>query len=85
MSYEGYYQFLCPEGHYWTSDCYSEDKICHCGKEAIWENSVDITNGSFEGEIRIDGYIALKQIYEKKCDKCGSILEMKYEIPKEAR
>ena len=25
MSFEGYYQFLCKKGHYWTENVYSID------------------------------------------------------------
>lgn len=83
MSYEGYVQFICPQGHYWTEDCYQDRGECpKCGYAAIWENSVDITNGSFEGDERIDGYVELKIKKQDKCDKCNSILEETYHIPK---
>lgn len=46
MSYEGYIQFLCPSGHLWTQDVYSDRHNClFCGESAIWENDVDETNG----------------------------------------
>jgi len=48
MSYEGYSQFLCTEGHYWTIDCYfiKKDNWCSiCCKKAIWGNMVNDTNG----------------------------------------
>jgi len=89
ISFEGYYQKLCKNGHYWTTDCYINDEICpYCGEISIWENLVNITNGSFYTdpetgkEKRIDGYIELKIKSQKKCDKCDSILETIYEIPK---
>lgn len=52
MSFEGYIQKLCKNGHYWTADAsiYSddEDNICDvCGEKACWENLVDLTNGHF--------------------------------------
>ena len=57
MSYEGYSQLLCKNGHYWKKDCYEVDytelkdhKCPVCKKPAIWENMVDITNGSFDDD-----------------------------------
>jgi len=94
MSYEGYSQLLCKDGHYWEVDCNCtsgklEDETCPvCSNPAIWENMVDITNGSFdpywsmEEKNRIDGYIELEILKEEKCDKCGSILVRIYKIPK---
>lgn len=79
MSYEGYSQFLCSKGHLWMRDCYAIDyagKSCPiCQNLAVWENMVDITNGSEDDEgNRIDGYIDLeinKPAVICKCDKCG--------------
>lgn len=56
MSYEGYEQFVCPDGHTWNVDAmthsYDSDKerkenvTCpHCGQIAEWQCSVDETNG----------------------------------------
>lgn len=87
MSYEGYSQFLCKNGHQWTADCMMADdetKCPACFEEKVWENMVDVTNGSFDDEgKRCDGYVELKVLEQKSCDKCQSILETKYEIPKE--
>ena len=59
MSYEGYTQYLCPLGHYWTEDAMagyyceysngtSDSPSCpHCKAPPAWENMVDTTNGSF--------------------------------------
>lgn len=71
MSYEGYVQLLCAEGHLsevcWTG---KEPKRCRCGAKMVWRNAVDITNGSFEQvekngawydtKKRIDGLVRLK-------------------------
>lgn len=86
MSYEGYSQFLCKNGHLWTADCWkaeTEMKCPVCGKQKVWENMVDTTNGSFEDGERIDGYIELEVKSRKTCSKCHSILETRYKIPKE--
>lgn len=46
MSYEGYYQLWCPNGHYWEQNVYAFDECCsRCGEHYIVENSVDETNG----------------------------------------
>lgn len=88
MSFEGYYQRLCKEGHYWCVDTcgydIEEDELClKCGTKYVWENLVDVTNGSYEyNGIRIDGYIALEEKERTVCDKCNSTLELKFKIPK---
>jgi len=48
MSYEGYVELLCKNGHYWTVDAYGalDDACCHrCGEHFAWNHSVDETNG----------------------------------------
>jgi hypothetical protein len=85
MSYEGYSQFLCKNGHAWEENCNfvdSKNKCPTCGEKFIWENMVDVTNGSYyEGE-RIDGYIELKVKSIKSCSHCGKPQEVTYKIPK---
>ena len=82
MSFKGFYQHLCSNGHYWTTDVYEE--MCpRCGEKAIWENIVDITNSSFdECDKRVDGHTELVLKLETKCSQCGNILERTYKIPK---
>jgi hypothetical protein len=85
MSWEGYYQHLCEKGHYWSkcAEYTEEDITCSiCGSHVVWTNTVDTTNGSFEGRKRIDGYIKLKVEKETKCKECGHTLEVTYKIPK---
>ena len=90
MSYEGYDQVLCENGHYHTYDCWefwtSEGWVCpNCGAKAVWSNMVDVTNGSWDEETheRIDGFVELQLLDECKCGHCGSILEVRYKIPTE--
>lgn len=91
MSYEGYSQFLCKYGHYWTVDCnmihHWEDEKCPYGHHAVWENMVNITNGSFDddGKTRIDGFIELKEKSRRECSKCGTVTEIRYKIPKQKK
>ena len=98
MSYEGYSQLLCKNGHTWNVDCNemlryekrSDVKCPHCGEKAIWKNMVDETNGSFDDDgHRIDGYIKLKMRIERSgvCSACGKkhICEQTYYIPEKKR
>lgn len=78
MSYEGYSQLICKNGHYWSLDCYSvmDINLCpKCNMPSVWENSVDETN------CESVGYFPVKPIRQDKCEHCGSILEIIYEIP----
>lgn len=89
MSYEGYSQFLCKNGHYWTVDCNlaDYDRECPtCFEPVFWENMVNETNGTHEDDgTRIDGYIELEVDKEIKCT-CGEcIKEITYKIPKEGK
>lgn len=47
MSYEGFVEFLCEQGHYHTCDCNdSYPKTCEvCGGSINYRHSVDTTNG----------------------------------------
>jgi len=95
VSYNGYSQFLCKHGHQWTKDCYELDwtdekdypKCPVCGEPHVWENMVNLTNGSFDKEgNRIDGYVELKplQINKVICANCGDEHVCRcstYEIP----
>jgi len=74
MSYEGCVQHLCPNGHYWVCDCYADSDICpYCKYQGIWWHGVDQTNGY--GDFR-----KLRVVERRTCDKCGSILETRYEL-----
>ena len=88
MSYEGYSQYICKNGHYWTCDVNVDDNICPiCKEKYVWFNDVDETNGSHDDEgKRIDGYIKpkLRSIKKGKCNSCGKehICEELYRIPR---
>ena len=98
MSYEGHSQFLCKNGHYWEVNCYElpnlmyekdvKQKCPKCNKSAVWENMVNVTNGSFDDDgTRIDNYVELKQKSELSgvCSACGKkhVCETTYYKPKE--
>lgn len=93
MSFEGYYQVICAKGHYTVVDCYSFDvdewKCSICNEPCAWSNIVDITNGSYEDDERIDGYIGVeidKPGTYKVCECCGGkeiVEHPTYKIPKD--
>ena len=88
MSYEGYEQLICENGHYWVIGCHDfvDDARCpQCNAKVKHWNSVDVTNGSYcdciDGKCgfcnngRIDGYKEPVVIEKPKyciCDKCGN-------------
>ena len=51
MSYEGYSQVLCANGHLRAFDCYADNGdledlgACGCGAPFVYRNMVDETNG----------------------------------------
>ena len=76
MSYEGYLQCICENGHYYECDVDS-DTVCFCNTECAYENMVDQTNGSDQGIIlkeEIDKLI----IVPAKVETCN--LGYKHEI-----
>jgi hypothetical protein len=94
MSYEGYYQVICKNGHAENVDCYDFNKELHkcnvCGSAIVWSNLVNVTNGSWDEEgNRIDGFIELEldKGYKDKwceCSKCKNkhlISTPTYRIP----
>jgi hypothetical protein len=55
MSFEGYYEVLCANGHYDCVDIYNERnphdnewKCYSCGAHVAWVHLVDCTNGTGE-------------------------------------
>ena len=75
MSFEGYYQHLCENGHYWCCDAYCDNDTCNeCGGNSVWENLVDQTNDAGTP-------VHLIEVHKRQCITCGNVLEVKYEIP----
>ena len=66
MSYEGYAQVLCPEGHYWVVDAAEngEPKCPRCGKSEAWYNAVDDTNCDSFGEIDMSPFVVSRTTFE---------------------
>ncbi len=51
MSFEGYVQAICANGHLFTYNVYDKTSCLECGAKAVRENLVDETNGRSEGVI----------------------------------
>lgn len=47
MSFEGYYELICPKGHYYTKPL---PRLCACGAEPKFLHLVDETNGYYKGD-----------------------------------
>lgn len=88
MSYEGYDEGLCEDGHYHSWDCWDDPPAkCLarttegvCGKELVWSHSVDQTNG--EGEVAI--LEVLEEAKTKTCPTCNHqevVADYRYKIP----
>ena len=48
MSFEGYYQALCANGHDCGADCYVFERSApcsQCGAAIVWARLIDCTNG----------------------------------------
>lgn len=94
MSYEGYTQHICTNGHYYTACedyCENEERKCpYCEAKNVWTNSVDETNGEDVGHIMkkdLKKYFLIKEKVVKTCFECRKdhILEYDlYKIPSEA-
>jgi len=88
MSFEGYVQVLCKNGHYRSVDVYVFDQFeegwrCpECEEKLAWSNIVDNTNGGEEGYVDLE----LQSPEERKtCPTCNHSVKLKeetYKIPK---
>jgi len=94
MSFEGYYQILCVNGHLGGIDCalFNEQlyKCQVCEEPVQWWNLCDMTNGSWDDDgRRIDGFIELEVLTPPvicHCDQCGDdhiAQEATYKAPDE--
>lgn len=89
MSWEGYYQAICANGHRFDYDDYmgyDGSHTCDCGAEAIFSNSVDQTNGPSQGEIIDWNVFLISPEVTNTCECCGNVKiveKAKYRIPTE--
>jgi hypothetical protein len=76
MSYEGFEQWVCKNGHLTCVDAIAqsygmvEDKCGTCGEEIVFTNSVDQTNGHEWGYIDFKPLKLTDAVYET-CKHCG--------------
>ena len=86
MSYEGYEQILCKNGHYTEIDCYVfefEEFVCHhCGAGVGWSRGVDQTNDN-GSPIDMAPFLKAPAIYEAcpTCDHKKMVAPDVYNIP----
>ena len=54
MSYQGYTEYLCEDGHYWTQDAFDDPVVScvvsGCPRPVAWTHEVDQTNGTDPNE-----------------------------------
>ena len=90
MSFEGYYQAICSNGHRFnfgvTYDWDEiENEVCDdCGAHVAWWNLVDDTNCDDVGLIHEDEFEELTPKIMETCDKCNHTHRVKdatYKIP----
>jgi ferredoxin len=88
MSYEGYEQLICKNGHYFENyDTYNYEASCPiCQEKAAWNNQVDQTNGGNQGIIfQADLKRFIKEEAKKEtcptCSHCKEIAPAVYRIP----
>lgn len=68
MSYEGYCQSLCKNGHLSNSDPFQSEDVCpSCQEEIVWSNSVDETNCNGVGYIPMDQF-KIKDVVVETCN-----------------
>ena len=81
MSYEGYYEYVCRNGHLTHINCYDDHdnyEVCDkCGADIIYRRTVDQTNG-FDKK----AYPDLDVKKQKTCPSCGCVEETIYHLPK---
>lgn len=89
MSYEGYTQNLCANGHYYVSGegIYNDVGPCQCGALAAFTNHVDDTNCDEYGIIPTTVFTTLL-LEEEKVETCNLghvhvVAEAVYRIPSE--
>lgn len=88
MSFEGYEQLICGNGHYRTFDVYSVPETCNCGAKWAMINIVDETNSPGQGIISrdtLDSWI-IRPAIKETCSHCGHVKQVSeaiYRIPSE--
>jgi hypothetical protein len=91
MSYEGYVQLICENGHLTSEDTYyhdmTEPECSICKGKILWENQVDETNGDDVGKITYEDMNKYFRIQGQKLETCPTcnhvheVLSNLYRVP----
>jgi hypothetical protein len=89
MSYEGYVQCLCKNGHYDSEpdgvgfDFNPDNWFCtYCGEKLAWWNAVDLTNGDLDNAIELELISSQKNEICPCCQHEKLLNPAVYKIPK---
>jgi len=88
MSFEGYVQRLCKNGHYssgdvWTHRAGARCLERRCRASIVWTNLVDETNGAPQGKIDMEQFL-VTPVKSETCPTCGHTQQSEpaiYRIP----
>lgn len=84
MSYEGYEQHICKNGHLFGRGAFEESAPkCSCGAESVFCNCVDDTNFDEVGYIDFEPF-KLAEAVTETCEHCGHtrvVSETTYRVP----
>jgi endogenous inhibitor of DNA gyrase (YacG/DUF329 family) len=81
MSFEGFYQVMCKDGHYSETTLEDDYKCWVCGKDSGWKNLVDDTNCDMVGYIPLPDIekFTTKDPVLETCPTCGHTKELESE------
>ena len=89
MSYEGYYQLLCANGHEFSADAldFGHDGKCpHCKADSVWWNGVDQTNDDGDKDIvELTEIEPAKMCQCNECDNMHMVAPARYALPPEGK
>lgn len=84
MSWEGYEQCLCTNGHYFISGPHNPHNCPDCECFAVFINTVDDTNCDSFGEIPLEALQQVAAAVTETCSHCGHvklIASPRYRVP----
>ena len=88
MSFEGYVQIICVNGHLYEVDVlarvHDQENCDDCGGKPAWRNIVDQTNDPGDGVIPDAEFVRFQITPETRDASDGHIVEATYHVPTEA-
>lgn len=74
MSYEGYKDCICANGHLTSQDAYEDHPCVVCEAPIVWVNEIDQTNGEDVGYISSEDMrsFCIERETTSKCPTCHS-------------